>query len=790
MSNIAKCIARLECGDEIGNAVFLSRNCALTVKHCIKPYLEDNGKKILLYCYYDGGYLPQEAELLAYAEDGEGFALLKAHLETELEYAFVTSCPVLTFESCSAFGFNRNHNDRPAWRHLESRADEDIHLNHTICDLLFKDDSKEDSVKGLSGSPIVPDKNSNNIIGLICQQKSANGKVFEIRGISVASQEAFLRDNGIEIKNAEGSIKSPTGSDRIKFNVIGADDIKTIPTQGEFVSTHPDRFFGRETKTGQVLGMIGKAKIILVSGEGGIGKTEFCREILARAEKKGLVYKAVSLLECRTFDDMTRRIAGRYGIALGQKDTTDHIEQVILGKLNGILYLDNFEDLISDKNTSAEQQEKAVFFLRKCTNNREVTILISSRYKLDVDFAISEVELDVLDEQNAIRLFNWLWTGEDSLCTDENIREFVIKDLHSYPLSIVLAARQGHSGYSIERLREKWRRHWKEVSIKYTDNNRHHSLATALYMTYAEIKDQENERSLWELFTLFPDQVDEKVAESIVDNYDDVLKKLVNLGIVHSDGIYLSVQPTLREFIRETEEFPVDIQKISEKLLDYYINVYGEDGARVWGSQKSAYAKEHLQNALFFMDWLVEEKYVDAIGKLHTCIRAYYNEAPYEAVIPVARAVKLFGFKEDYIKADLMKYCGDLEMRTAKLEEAEGHYREAEGVYRRIHEDLGLANVLKAMGDLMQDKGKYCEAVDIYRSAIDLYKKTKGTMGLCYTTVEICYCYAKEGQIDYFQEYAGIALELINSIPYESVKRYCKSKLRSAADEIMSLHII
>ena len=60
MSNIAKCIARLECGDEIGNAVFLSRNCALTVKHCIKPYLEDSGKKILLYCYYDGGYLPQE----------------------------------------------------------------------------------------------------------------------------------------------------------------------------------------------------------------------------------------------------------------------------------------------------------------------------------------------------------------------------------------------------------------------------------------------------------------------------------------------------------------------------------------------------------------------------------------------------------------------------------------------------------------------------------------------------------------------------------------------------------
>ena len=83
-----------------------------------------------------------------------------------------------------------------------------------------------------------------------------------------------------------------------------------------------------------------------------------------------------------------------------------------------------------------------------------------------------------------------------------------------------------------------------------------------------------------------------------------------------------------------------NIQKISERLIDYYSNVYGEDGERIRDSQEYVYAKEHLLDALFFMDWLVEGKYVEAIGKLHTCIREYYLEAPYEAIITVAKAVK------------------------------------------------------------------------------------------------------------------------------------------------------
>ena len=73
---------------------------------------------------------------------------------------------------------------------------------------------------------------------------------------------------------------------------------------------------------------------------------------------------------------------------------------------------------------------------------------------------------------------------------------------------------------------------------------------------------------------------------------------------------------------------------------------------------------------------------------------------------------------------------GDLYMRTDKLEEAEGHYHEAEELYRRIKDNLGLANVLKSMGDLKMRTDKLEEAEGHYREAEELYRSTQDNEGL------------------------------------------------------------
>ena len=105
---------------------------------------------------------------------------------------------------------------------------------------------------------------------------------------------------------------------------------------------------------------------------------------------------------------------------------------------------------------------------------------------------------------------------------------------------------------------------------------------------------------------------------------------------------------------------------------------------------------------------------------------------------------------------------------------------EAEGVCRRIHDDLGLANVLQLMGDLEQGKNHFRQAIDYYENSVQLYEKTKERVGMAYTCSELCCCYAKDGNKEKAIIYEQQVIELCKNLPYESVKRYCMMKIRSA----------
>ena len=148
------------------------------------------------------------------------------------------------------------------------------------------------------------------------------------------------------------------------------------------------------------------------------------------------------------------------------------------------------------------------------------------------------------------------------------------------------------------------------------------------------------------------------------------------------------------------------------------------------GSERDLRAVNALGDALYFMDRMVGTNNTTAVGTLHKMLRGYYMDRPYEAVEVLAKAVKYLNFDDEGINANLIKHLGDIEMRTDKLEEAEKHYVEAEGVYRCIHDDLGLANVLQAMGDLEKRTGKLEEAEKHYVEAEGVYRRIHEYLGL------------------------------------------------------------
>ena len=290
MSSLGKNIARLECGTEEGNAVFLNRDCAMTVKHCIKPYLKDPNTKILLYCLIGEEYLSREAKLIACTEEEDGFALLKVELEANFEDVFVTPCSMRPFEQCVTVGFNKNHNDEPSWRKLQSRLGVDMPRGHAIRDLLFMDDSKEKSFLGLSGSPILPDEESRYIIGLTVQQKTEKGDAYELRGISVASQLEFLIANGIEIKKVKGTKyqSEPEYYDYVmglykKRNegnrLLGEESLSELYMQLYYYES--EHIYGNVEKKLEEFCSIGESGVIWMVGEPGHGKTSMCIKAVA-----------------------------------------------------------------------------------------------------------------------------------------------------------------------------------------------------------------------------------------------------------------------------------------------------------------------------------------------------------------------------------------------------------------------------------------------------------------------------------------------------------------------------
>lgn len=198
MSNIERNVVKLICGDEVGNAVLLNKNRAITVRHCIEPHINKPDVSIKLYCFDGKEYIEQDATLLGYSTDVDGFAVLGIDYKAEIETAIAFAYNAQPFEECVTFGFNHNHNEKPSWRKLTSNSSSDIRPKSLICDMAFIDSSKELSLIGLSGSPILLNIESNSIIGLVSQQSIEKGKEFEISGISVSSQEGFLKCNDIQ----------------------------------------------------------------------------------------------------------------------------------------------------------------------------------------------------------------------------------------------------------------------------------------------------------------------------------------------------------------------------------------------------------------------------------------------------------------------------------------------------------------------------------------------------------------------------------------------------------------
>lgn len=220
MSDIEFNVVCIECGDERGNAIIIDECHALTVKHCIEPNIIEKQEIILNFFSLDeDDFAQQNVELVGIASEQDGFALLKLSKPIKGSYKLeLTNYYPNPFEEFVTFGFNKNYHEQPVWRKIKSCGSSTVLSKNLIYDMTFREDSKEKSMAGLSGSPIMCEDNKNKVIGLIVQQKNENGQAISINGISVLSQNNFLEQNKIEVHSLQNENALENGT--IKSDVI------------------------------------------------------------------------------------------------------------------------------------------------------------------------------------------------------------------------------------------------------------------------------------------------------------------------------------------------------------------------------------------------------------------------------------------------------------------------------------------------------------------------------------------------------------------------------------------
>lgn len=224
-TKIEKIVSKVD-GKEKGNAFLVDSKRALTVKHCaeaerVKLIFPNMG-------YKEVWAVPQ---LTGMGEE-EQFVLLELETEVEAEEVAFEALQLFPEEASGIYGFDANFFADGRWSKLRFTGTVTQNENR-VTDLLFDTETnKEADFSGLSGSPIIAD---GNIIGIVAQQNTEDGKAIAIKGISVRSSIEFFRANAIPVvKKEQGEYqqqKELTFGDhcqvRTPVTIAGIQDLQT-----------------------------------------------------------------------------------------------------------------------------------------------------------------------------------------------------------------------------------------------------------------------------------------------------------------------------------------------------------------------------------------------------------------------------------------------------------------------------------------------------------------------------------------------------------------------------------
>jgi predicted ATPase len=324
---------------------------------------------------------------------------------------------------------------------------------------------------------------------------------------------------------------------------------------------------GRKKELLDVLRLVGveRARVVTITGPGGIGKTRFALEAAA-----GLVEDFshgvwfVGLAPLRDPELVVPTIASTLG---ARKELRDHI-----GERELLLLLDNFEQIVDAATDVAE-------LLAACAN---LVVLVTSREPLHIA-GEREYQLLPLPESPGVELFRQRASAVVQ-AFDADYAELaeICRRLDSLPLAIELAAARVKLLPPATLLARLDTRLPLLTSRRRDAEERHRTLRATIEWSYDLLS--EDERCLFARLAAFAGSFDADAAEQVCDADVDILESLVDKSLLRQtgDGRFFILE-TIREFALERLRERTDVRSVKRRHALYYLALAERAEARLRG---------------------------------------------------------------------------------------------------------------------------------------------------------------------------------------------------------------
>ncbi len=543
---------------------------------------------------------------------------------------------------------------------------------------------------------------------------------------------------------------------------------------GSYFPLH--QLFGREEQVREITEALSgtENRCVWVEGAPGIGKTETCKAVYHNIKKQyedQVWMPFLDLTGVSALPGLWDTVANALGVKLPENTAEEAYPEYLLSQLKGmrehqrndliqILYFDNWEDLWYGVKKNSDEKKILLGWMKKL-EIAGIRILVSTRTVVQSLLSAGDIaiRLHPLDEDrlkqdwdseedyeqlDSVKLFCSV-LGREVVPEEREAFHELIYQLEGHPLAIVLTATQAKRQIHIKDMLGCWEQAKQESAVS---GEKHESLKIALRVSWNSVKENREAVLIWGLLYYsvkdIPAAVFDRLRREIdEDKWREGLGVLIDANLVNITNdrsritMLLPLKRQYKEFVPETESLS---RECLERWAECIIGLLDTAKNRVSEDRLTAHylALDLLPQILYIIERIIALKELGDLKHLLNRIimtgANYFRNHLYRT--DVVRDILIFYNQcetEDDILPVLYKTYGDLLRRLGKLEEAGRQYEEAEELFRKEKDDLGLANTLNSRGNLLRRLGKLEEAEKQYEEAEELHRKEKNDLGLANT---------------------------------------------------------